>query len=697
MRLSIDVGGTFTDLVVDRSSGEAEIFKAPTTYPDPIDGILAAVALAAEAQGSSVEAFLGATEVLFHSTTRAINAVITGQTARTALLTTAGHPDILLIREGGRTDPFNYRIGYPAPYIPRALTFEVPGRILADGRERTALDESTVLAVIQRLKAKKVEAVAVSLLWSVVNPAHELRVGALLAERLPDVPFTLGHQLNPTVREYRRTSSCAIDASLKPIMSTYLRALKQRLGARGLRGQIFAVTSQGGLVDVAELAERPILALNSGPSMAPVAGRYFAQLEGATTAIVTDAGGTTYDVSLVRNGTLPRTRETWLGPIYQGHLTGFPSVDVKSVGAGGGSIASVESGLLRVGPESARSDPGPVCYGRGGTRPTVTDAAVALGYIDPDFFLGGQMGLAVEAARAAIERDVATPLGLTIEDAALAIVDLATESMVHAIEDITVKQGVDPADAVMIGGGGAAGINAVLIARRLGCRSILFPDVGSALSAAGAMMSELTSEFSQIAFMKTGAFDSSAAQTIVGRLKDRAETFFASAGDQARERRIDLAIEGRYPSQVWEIDVSVDEAMLAAEDPAAQIVAAFHSRHEELFGFRDDGNDVEVIGWRALAHCRLADESAIRLPVGQSSAGTASRLMTFRETGRIDAPAYRLEALDASATVSGPAVVESNFTTIVLAPGSCACKTAEGGLVVEPLVQSAIRLREFAA
>lgn len=697
MRLSIDVGGTFTDLVVDRSTGAAEIFKAPTTYPDPIDGILAAIELAAGAQGATVEAFLGEVEVLFHSTTRAINAVITGQAARTALLATEGHPDILLIREGGRTDPFNYRIGYPAPYIPRALTFEIPGRILADAREHAALDEAAVLAVIERLKEAKVEAVAVSLLWSIVNPAHELRVGELLAKHLPDVPFTLAHQLNPTVREYRRTSSCAIDASLKPIMSAYLRALKQRLAERGMAGQIFAVTSQGGLVDVEELAERPILALNSGPSMAPVAGRYFAALEGARTAIVTDAGGTTYDVSLVRDGTLPRTRETWLGPIYQGHLTGFPSVDVKSVGAGGGSIAIVEGGLLRVGPESARSEPGPVCYGRGGVRPTVTDAAVVLGYIDPDFFLGGQMGLAVEAARAAIERDVATPLGLSVEDAALAIVDLATESMVHAIEDITVKQGVDPEDAVMIGGGGAAGINAVLIARRLGCRSILFPDVGAALSAAGAMMSELTSEFSQVAFMKTSAFDAAAAQAIVAGLKQRSEAFFASAGERARERRIDLAIEARYPSQVWEIDVAFDEAALDAPDAAEKLVAAFHARHEELFGFRDDGDDVEIMGWRALACCRLSDESAIRLPAGAGSGGTASRPMTFRETGRVEAPAYRLETLDPAATVTGPAVVESNFTTVVIAPGSRARKTAEGGLIVEPFVQSAVRLREFAA
>jgi N-methylhydantoinase A len=386
MRVSIDVGGTFTDLVVDRD-GTLHMFKAPTTHPDPVDGIFDAAAIAASSAGLTIGKFLQEIEVLFHSTTRAINAVVTGRTARTALLVSEGHPDILVIREGGRTDPFNYKIPYPAPYIPRSLTFEIPGRIWADGRELVPFDETKTAEVIKGLKERAVEAVAVSLIWSVVQPSHELSAARLLDQHLPGIPYTLSHQLNPTVREYRRTSATAIDASLKPIMAGYLHSLKSRLEAAGLQGRIFAVTSQGGVLDLADLADRPILSLNSGPSMAPVAGRYFASLEGSNEVIVSDAGGTTYDVSLVKNGVIPWTRETWLGPIYRGHLTGFPSVDVKSIGAGGGSIARVDAaGLLHVGPESAGSSPGPVCYRRGGTLPTVTDAAVALGYIDPGYF-----------------------------------------------------------------------------------------------------------------------------------------------------------------------------------------------------------------------------------------------------------------------------------------------------------------------
>ena len=419
MRLSIDVGGTFTDLLVEDQAG-LELFKAPTTPDDPIGGILAVIRLAAAARGRTAAQLLAQTDVAFHSTTRAINAVVTGRTARTALLATEGHPDVLLLREGGRTNPFDYRVPYPEPYVPRSLTFEVPGRIWADGREIRPLDEARVLEIIGVLRERRVEAVAVALIWSVIAPAHEQRVGALLRRHLPSVPFTLSHQLNPTIREYRRTSACCIDASLKPIMSTYLAALEQRLHEAGSASQILAVTSQGGLTSLADMAERPILALNSGPSMAPVAGRHFAVCADASVALVADAGGTTYDVSLVLDGTIPWTRETWLGPVYRGHLTGFPSVDVKSIGAGGGSIASVEpSGLLRVGPESAGATPGPVCYGQGGERPTVTDAAVALGWIDPDYFLDGRMALDVTAARAAIVRDVAEPLGFSVEQAAL--------------------------------------------------------------------------------------------------------------------------------------------------------------------------------------------------------------------------------------------------------------------------------------
>ena len=448
VRFAIDTGGTFTDLIVEDDAGRLSMYKAPTTPEDPVEGVLAAIALAGDDLGLEIDTLLGRVELLVHGTTISTNAVLTGKTARTAFLTTLGHPDILVLREAGRMGipTFDYSVAYPEPYVPRALTFEVPERVGADGAVVTPLDEDAVLAIIEQLREKEVEAVGVCLLWSIANPVHEQRIGALLDRDLPGIRYTLSHIVNPSLREYRRASSTCIDASLKPLMSSYLGSLETQLGARGFTGRLLVVTSQGGVIEAGALAANPVHSIKSGPAMAPVAGIFYASQESRLdTAIIADTGGTSYDVSLVRRGRIPRTRETWIGQPYLGHMTGFPSVDVRSIGAGGGSIAWVdEGGLLHVGPDSAGSVPGPACYAQGGHQPTVTDAALVLGYIDPNYFLGGRKALDREPARATLAREVATPLGLDLHHAALAVLQIATENMVGAIEDLTINQGVDP-------------------------------------------------------------------------------------------------------------------------------------------------------------------------------------------------------------------------------------------------------------
>ena len=527
MRFACDTGGTFTDLVIEDEGGRVHMFKAPTTPADPVEGILDAVDAAAAGFGVSANELLAQAESFVHGTTHAINAIITGNTAKTAFLTTQGHPDILVVREGGRLEPFNFAVPFPKPYIPRALTFEISGRIASDGKVVEKLEDDQVIRTIAKLKRQKVEAVAVCLLWSTVNAAHENRVGRLLKKHLPGVPFTLSHILNPVLREYRRASSAAIDASLKPMMSNYLGSLAARLQGAGFGGRLLMLTSKGGVMDFADLAEAPIHAIGSGPSMAPLAGRYFAQTDTkADTAIVADTGGTTYDVSLVRRGTIPMTPETWIGQRYRGHIVGFPSVDVKSIGAGGGSIARVdEGGLLHVGPESAGAVPGPACYGRGGSQPTVTDASLVLGHIDPAYFLGGTMKLGIKQAKSAIRSHVAKPLRMSVVQAAAAIIRLATENMVSAIEEITIHQGVDPRGTVLIGGGGAAGLNSVAIARRLGCTSVVIPETGAGLSAAGALISDLRADYRAMFYTSSNAFDMNSANKVLGELTDRCKAF----------------------------------------------------------------------------------------------------------------------------------------------------------------------------
>ncbi|MFQ5913355.1 MAG: hydantoinase/oxoprolinase N-terminal domain-containing protein, partial [Nitrospinota bacterium] len=277
MRFAVDTGGTFTDLVLEDDSGSLHVFKAPTTPHDPVEGILAAVRAAAESLSLTPEQLLSRGDLFIHGTTHAVNAVITGSTAKTAFLTTKGHPDILVFREGGRIEPFNFSVPFSKPYIPRALTFEVPERIRSDGEVVEPLDEKAVIEILGRVRDLKVEAVAVCLLWSTVNPAHEERVGRLLDEHLPDVPYTLSHVLNPILREYRRASSACLDASLKPLMSSYLRGLSDRLRSSGFKGRLLMLTSKGGVMDAAEMAAAPIHAIGSGPSMAPIAGRHYAQ------------------------------------------------------------------------------------------------------------------------------------------------------------------------------------------------------------------------------------------------------------------------------------------------------------------------------------------------------------------------------------------------------------------------------------
>ncbi|MCZ6511920.1 MAG: hydantoinase/oxoprolinase family protein [Alphaproteobacteria bacterium] len=687
MRFAVDTGGTFTDLIVEDDDGGLHMFKTATTPDDPIRGVINSLENAAEGLNKDLASLLGAGELFIHGTTYAINAIVTGNTAKTAFLSSEGHRDILVFREGGRMEPFNFTVPFPQPYVPRALTFEVPGRILADGSEMTPFDEAAVLQIIEELKKNEVEAVAVCLLWSIVNSAHEDRVGELLAAHLPGVPYTLSHVLNPSLREYRRASSAAIDASLKPLMSAYMHNLSGRLRDAGFAGRVLIVTSQAGVMDADDIAETPIHLINSGPSMAPVSGRYFARVdEQSDTAVIADTGGTTYDVSLVRRGRIPWTRETWIGEPYRGHMTGFPSVDVKSIGAGGGSIAWVDDGgMLHVGPQSAGAVPGPACYGQGGDKPTVTDAALALGYLDPDFFLGGAMALDTEAARTALENDVAQPMDLSLEDAAAAVISIATENMVQAIMDITVNQGIDPRGAMLIGGGGAAGLNSIAIARRLGCPRAIIPEVGAALSAAGAMMSDLTSQYRRTLFMTSEAFDRDAVNRLLDQLEGNCLSFIDGPGAGAIETTIEFFAEARYPEQVWEIEVPIDSRRFDSEADVGALVEAFHTAHRDLFAINDPDSGIEVVGWTTAVKCRLREsESGTLVAADVSTALGDTRKAYFVGAGFVDAVVRRFETMPVGEKLAGPAIVESPFTTVVIDPGATAERRASGSLSIDP-------------
>jgi N-methylhydantoinase A len=665
------------------------IGKALTTYERAFEGISAALEQIAAELGTDLRALLADSRQFTYGTTRATNAIVEGKTARTAFFTTEGFPDILLLREGGKLEPFR-QVPYPPPYVPRWLTFEVRERMDAEGSAFVALDEASVIEAIGRAKELGAQAIGVCLLWSTVNPAHELRVGELIAEHAPEIAYTLSHQLNPIVREYRRASATVIDASLKPIMQDFLRTLDADLRGAGFGGQLFVSTSFGGAWRPDEVVERPIYSVGSGPSMAPVAALTYGSAEladGGTPPdmLVCDTGGTTFDVGLVADGAVHYTNETWLGGRWIGHITGTRAVDVKSIGAGGGSIAWIDSGgLIHVGPQSAGADPGPACYGRGGTQPTVTDAAVILGYLDPSNFLGGQFSLDVDAAHAAFE-GVAEQLGMTVEEAAQATITLASENIVGAIREITISQGIDPREVTMVAGGGASGLNIVPIARELGCRTVLVPRTAGALSACGALYSDIISEFSAIRYAETNALDHEAVNAALGSVRDSADAFLASLDgvDVVGERR-EYFVEARYRAQVWELTVPLPGPSLDGPEDVAALEEAFHDVHEQIFAVREPGQYLECLSWKARAIGELA-KPALRgdkEDVTGAAEPTEHATATFRGHGASEVPRFDGDRLPAGAEIEGPAVIREPTTTIVVYPGSRATVTASGNYLL---------------
>ena len=624
-RIAVDTGGTFTDVVVAAPGGALTVGKAPSTPARSADGVKAGLADAARTLGLTFEALIGATDVLIYGTTWATNAIVTGNTAKTALLVTEGFPDILVYRQGGKLHPFELHIDPLRPYVPRRLTAEIPERVTAEGEVEKALDEDAARAALTRLARQDVDAVAVCLLWSISNPAHEERLGALIEETMPGIPYTLSHRLNPILREYPRASSAAIDASLKPLMQRHLRALSDDLGAAGFCGELLVSTVSGGLMHVEDVADRPIFMVKSGPAMAPLAGIAYAEAEGlGRDVLVVDAGGTTFDVSMVRDGAVKYTRETWLGGLFSGHNLGLSSVDVRSVGAGGGSIAWIDpGGLLRVGPESAGADPGPACYGRGGDAATVTDAAVVLGYIDPDAFLGGRMALDVTAARRAVAA-LAEPFGKAVEETAAAILALASETMIKAIEEITVNEGVNPRESVLVAGGGGAGLNILPIAAALGCTRVLLPKTAGALSACGAQYSDIVAEFSASHYARTDHWDETAVNGTLATIDTRMEEF----ADRLRARGIarfrkDRFVDARYLNQQWETEIAMPTDRFAGAGAVDALIAHFHEVHERLYGVREEDGLLECLNWRAID--RPAPAAAAAAAGGGRGGGRAWR------------------------------------------------------------------------
>ena len=666
MRISIDTGGTFTDLVCEDKKNNLKIFKVPTTPENPSIGILNGLKQIATSYKKNFTDFLSDIDTIIHGTTHAINAIVTNKIAKTAFLCTKGHPDTLLFREGGRIEIFNFTVEYPDPYVPRSLTFEVPERTNYDGSISENLDKNHLKKIILKLKKLKIESVAVCLLWSTINPYHEKQIGEVIKNELPNIPFSLSHEVNPTLREYRRASSTCINASLKPIMSKYLKKLKELLFLNGFNGELLMITSQGGIKDINSIMEFPIHLINSGPSMAPVAGNfYLKKSKYFKQGIVTDLGGTTFDISLIKNNKIPRTRETWIGEKYRGHMTGFSSIDIRSIGAGGGSIAWIDKGgMLHVGPESAGANPGPVCYDKGGEKTTVTDAALILGILNSDFFLGGNIKLNKNLALKSI-KNISKKLGMNEYDTALSILDVVTQNMAQEIKSLTIHQGINPSEAIIIAGGGASGINILNLAKNLGCKSILIPDMGPVISASGAVIAELTDEFSITYPSKLNNLDLKLTNKILKELFNKCNKFAKTNVKNSISHKIDFFIEAKLTDQVWEIEVpitlnkkfSINKELIKKE---------FNKKYLSLFEVVDLDSEIEIIQWNAKISCKTSRTNLLMEREFSKKSKFNYRNVYIKNEGFKKIKILNFNQLIYDKIYKGPNVIETPFTSIFI-------------------------------
>ncbi|MBA3476210.1 MAG: hydantoinase/oxoprolinase family protein [Actinobacteria bacterium] len=681
IRLAVDIGGTFTDAtLIDEETGSVSIAKVLTTPVDPSEGFMRAVERVLA--GAGVEA--GQVGFVVHATTVATNAIIEGKIARSGFVTTEGFRDLLEIARQVRPSLYDTQFEKTKPLVPRDRAVTVRERLGPAGKVLTPLDDGSVREAAAVLRREEVESVAVCLLHAYVNPEHEQRVSAILAEELPGVPVSLSAEVAPEFREYLRASTTVINAVIRPVIERYLERIEQRLADAGIEAKLLVMQSSGGVFSSEAARTRPVFMVESGPAAGVIASAHLGETLGRPDILSFDMGGTTAKVGLIQGGKPSVTKDYNVG----GHasagigglsLSGYPVrtpvVDLVEIGAGGGSIAWVDSGgLLRVGPESAGADPGPVCYRNGGTEPTVTDANVVLGRLNPSYFLGGEIGLDVEGARRAIEERCAKPLGLDVTEAANGIVEIANAAMVNALHLISVQRGYDPRDFVLAGFGGAGPVHANALMRDAEMPTLLIPRSPGIFSATGLLTTDLKRDVAVTIMRRLDELDPAEAETTFAELEDAGRQELERegiAGDAIEfARQIDL----RYVGQSYELTIPAGDGLLER----------FHAEHDRTYGFAAPAEPVEVVSLRLTSVGLIVKPPPRPLEAGSRTEPKERRPVYFAESaGYVDCPVYDRYVLRGGATFAGPAVVEELDATTVVHPGFNVQVDDVGNLVIE--------------
>lgn len=667
MRIAVDIGGTFTDMACfDEATGQIAFGKALSTHGQLVEGI----------QNTLDSAAVDLTNgyLFLHGSTIAINTLLERNGAKTALLITEGFRDIYEIGRVNRPDAYNLFFSKHEPLVPRSLRYEVAERLRADGSLHKALDEEAVRLLARELKAKHIEAVAVLLLHSYRNPDHERRVKTILQEEMPDAFVTASHELSQEYREFERVSTAVANAYVGPRVSAYLGELEQHLEDKGFDGDFYAVQSTGGLFPVAHARRDCVRMLESGPAAGVIGAQAICAQLDLPDSIAFDMGGTTAKAGVISAGRPLTTGSALIGGYEKALPIQIPMMDIFEVGTGGGSIARVELGnSLRVGPRSAGSMPGPVCYGRDGTEPTVTDANLILGRLDEHHFLGGEMPLYLERARQAMHDKVAAPLGLDVTKAADGILRIAVTQMSHAVKAVTTERGLDAGSFTMVVYGGAGPLHASAIAREIGIRKVLIPYAPGYFSAYGMLFSDLRYDYVRSVFRRLEAMSFEEIEAIYKGMEDEGRAAVAASAIEPEEIVFERAADMRYFGQEHAVTVDLAQSFFQKNDRAA-IKAHFDEVHAVRYGTCAPKEQADIVSLRVTVLGRMKKPPRNTVEVGgelaDAGAMRSHKPVYFRSAGQyVSTPVYRRDLLKCGNRFDGPALVEEHASTTVVQPG----------------------------
>jgi len=680
-RIGVDIGGTFTDVVlVDEETGRIGVAKTPTTPRDIAQGVIDGIR-----QGlSQYRVEPASVALLAHATTIVTNALLEKKGARAGFITTRGFRDVLELRRSSRSDVYDLFQDAPAVLVPRLWRFEITERIDAQGQVVTPLDKGEIGGVIAAIRAAGVETVAVSLLFSFLNDSHERLLGEQLRRALPGVGIYLSSEVLPEIREFERASTTAVCAYVGPLLAAYLDRLQSAVASLGLP-QIYLMGSSGGVFDVAEGLRMPAMAIESGPAAGVIAAALAGNELGIPNLISFDMGGTTAKASLIAEGEVAVTAEYEVGSSGHakrwltgtGHPIRVPVIDLAEVSGGGGSIAWVDpGGALKVGPRSAGAEPGPAAYGRGGNEPTVSDADVVLGYLDREALLGGALAIDLAAAKAAIRKRVADPLGLGVTEAAAAIVEIVNSNMAEALRIVSVERGYDPREFALIAFGGAGPVHAAALAAELQIPEVIVPPGSGAFSALGLVASDLKRDYSRTLYADLGALDPARVTRVLAEMEATASEWLAAAAVPPARRATLRAADLRYPRQAYELTVPVAGGPMT-RGSLGRLANCFHDKHRQIYGHANPDESVQLVNLRLTAIGRLP-RLRLAQPPGSAPAQRRMRDVWFPEIGSVPCPVHSRDGLCAGEKLTGPAIIEAMDSTIVVPPGWIASVDSNG-------------------